>query len=171
MNDHYIILSSHGWGLSYPHFSHPDCVCTGWFRQLISARPFQSFTVCILNDYSRLRMEFIPYNHFQTLIFESRVVKIWIQDTRPLCFTSRLSVVLTDGWDWTHFSARVSLAWLLRPNNLKEKISKWHLKEFLHTSIIYLYFHICRQKWKWRFCKKVICLWVSLTGHSSVCFE
>ena len=36
-------MSGYKFGLAQTHFSHPDWVCTDWFRQFTASQPFQSF--------------------------------------------------------------------------------------------------------------------------------
>ena len=39
----FLVLSGYKFGLAQTHFSHPDWVCTDWFRQFTASQPFQSF--------------------------------------------------------------------------------------------------------------------------------
>ena len=69
-------MSGYKFGLVHTHFSQPDWVSSGWFRQFTASQPFQSFIISILNGNIRLRLEFILNNQHCTLTFESREVKI-----------------------------------------------------------------------------------------------
>ena len=76
---YFLVMSGYKFGLAQTHFSHPDWVCSDWFRQFTASQPLQSFTISILNGKIKLRLEFIYHNHHYTRIFESWVVRIWIQ--------------------------------------------------------------------------------------------
>ena len=63
-------------GLALVHFSHQDWVSLDWFGQFTASQPFHSLTICIMNGFARLRLEFIMCNHHHILAFESWVVTI-----------------------------------------------------------------------------------------------
>ena len=73
---YFLVMSGYKFGLTQTTFSHPDWVCSAWFRQFTAFQPFQSFTISILNVQIWLRMEFFHHNHHHILPFVSRVVKI-----------------------------------------------------------------------------------------------
>ena len=76
-------------GLACTYLSHQDWVSLDPFNEITSAWPFQCLIICIMNGWTRLRLEFIIHNHHHTLTFESQVVTI--SGSCPLCFTPRLS--------------------------------------------------------------------------------
>ena len=45
----FLVMSWYKFGLAQTHFTHPDWVCTGWFRQFTAPQPFQPLTISILN--------------------------------------------------------------------------------------------------------------------------
>ena len=86
---HFQVMSGYKFGLVHTHFSQPDWVSSGWFRQFTASQPFQSFIISILNGNIRLRLEFILNNQHCTLTFESREVKMRMGS---LHLKSRLSI-------------------------------------------------------------------------------
>ena len=59
----FLVMSGYKFGLAQPHFSHPDWLCSDWFRQFTASQPFQYLIISIMNGWTRLRFEFIMYNH------------------------------------------------------------------------------------------------------------
>ena len=76
-------------GLACTYLSHQDWVSLDPFNEITSAWPFQCLIICIMNGWTRLRLQFIIHNHRHTLTFESQVVTI--SGSCPLCFIPRLS--------------------------------------------------------------------------------
>ena len=101
---------------------HQDPVCLDWFKQLTAPWPFQCHIISIMNDHTRLRLEFIILNGHNNLFVSHELIKMWLLP-HPL-FTPRSSVfgliqaidstltlptshckywMATQGWDWSSF--------------------------------------------------------------------
>ena len=78
---------------AHTYFSHPDCVCTDWFRQFTASQPFQCIIISIMNGWRRWRLEFILHNLHHTPAFESQVVKILAEFPT---FQTKIECVQTD---------------------------------------------------------------------------
>ena len=72
----------------HPYFSHQDPVCLFQFKHLTTAWLFQCLITSILNDYTRLRLEFIVYDGRNNLFLSHEWGQMWWLDQQPL-FTPR----------------------------------------------------------------------------------
>ena len=80
-------------GLALVHFSPQDSVSLDWVGQFTASQPFQYLIISIMNGWTRLRFEFIMYNHHHILLFDWWVVTIFA----PSPNVSHQDWVF---WDW-----------------------------------------------------------------------